>query len=78
MSNKESVMTDEDGYKKIVDNISSSFVMIGEELINPSFIISITKCQDIMFNDYVSEREPYQKIIGHVDYDRGIYVIDES
>jgi hypothetical protein len=41
MSNKESVMTDEDGYKKIVDNISSSFVMIGEELINPSFIISI-------------------------------------
>jgi len=77
LSNKESVLTDEEGYKKLLDNISSNFVIIGDEVINPSFISSITKINDYLFDNYIYDRTPKRKLVGHIDDTTRTYVIDK-
>lgn len=47
MSNKNDVYINKEDYKKLLENMNNSFVLLGDELINPSFIISITRQIDI-------------------------------
>jgi hypothetical protein len=75
LSNKTNVFISEEEYIKLVNNIDKNFVLLGNEMINPSFIISVTK--DINWNDSLpAPREPQKRIIGHIDKERGVYVID--
>ena len=55
LSNKKSIFIDEENYQKLLDNISANFVILNGEVVNPSFITSITK--DNSFHDSPSPRE---------------------
>lgn len=77
LSNKVTVYTDEDGYVKLLENISSNFVILNGEVVNPSFIVSITKELDWGTNEpslYVPT--PNMRLKGHIDEKTRKYVID--
>ena len=76
LSNKESVYVDEEGYVKLLENISSNFVILNGEVVNPSFIVSITK--EMVFDDKPSfyAPKPNMRLKGHIDEESRTYVID--
>lgn len=76
LSNKESVFVDEAGYVKLLENISSNFVILNGEVVNPSFIVSITK-QEI-WDDSPSfyAPKPNMRLKGHIDDATRTYIID--
>jgi len=79
MSNKESVAIDEEQYAKLISNVDKNFVLLGNEMVNPSFIVSVTKINDWAFGGSSSYIEkPKKKITGHIDEERGVYVIDSE
>ena len=76
LSNKECVYVDEYGYTKLLENISSNFVILNGEVVNPSFIISITK--EVNFDSEPSfyAPKPNMKLKGHIDDKTRTYIID--
>ena len=76
MSNRESILTNKEMVDKLLANISSNFVILGDEIVNPSFIVSITKEFDIEENHHSIKKASKYKQIGHMDDARNSYVID--
>lgn len=79
LNNKDVVHVDEEGYKKLLENINSNFVILNDEVINPAYIVSITKVNEWLFANSSSatlSEEP-KKIKGHIDHEKRTYVIDE-
>lgn len=77
LSNKTSVLIDVENYGKLLENISSNFVILNGEVVNPSFIVSIIKenCWDdepTMFR----ASKPNMKLVGHIDEETRTYIID--
>ncbi len=76
LSNKVDVYINEEGYVKLLENISSNFVILNGEVVNPSFIVSITK--DFMFDSTPSfyAPSPNKRLVGHIDEERNVYIVD--
>lgn len=78
LNNKESISIDEEGYKKLLENINSNFVILNGEVVNPSYIVSITKIPEVIFGNSSSYQlsKPRMKMIGHTDPVTRTYIID--
>lgn len=76
LNNKVNVYIDEEGYTKLLENISSNFVILNGEVVNPSYIVSITK--DMFWDDAPSfyAPKPNMRLKGHIDDKTRTYVID--
>ena len=77
MSNKESVVINEENYTKLINNVDKNFVLLGNELVNPSFIVSVTKIMAWEESVFRVTEKP-KRIKGHIDRERGVYVIDSE
>ncbi len=75
LSNKEDVYVKEEQYKSILESMNNNFVLIGEELINPSFIISITK---VTLSSVPTKYLPKEEMEGYIDEKRGVFVVTKS
>lgn len=76
MSSKERVVIDEVDYEKLLRGMhSGSFVQLKNAVINPSFISHITPVSE---KQALEVEAPQGTLKGHVDLERGVYVVTEE
>ncbi len=59
LSNKEEIFIDQDDYKKIIENINNKFIVVGDQMFNTAFVVSITR--DKRF-DFISSHSTPKEI----------------
>lgn len=75
LSNRQEIALDEQDYKKLLQGMDSgSFVRLKKAIINPSYIMAILPIKQ---SEALGEEIP-QRIKGHVDEEKGVYVVDQE
>ena len=76
LSNKESIILDEDDFKKLVAGMNSgSFVKLKKAIINPSFLVTVLP---VKYNLAVKEIIPERVIEGYIDEETGVYKVTKD
>lgn len=67
------IIIDQIDYKKLVENLSESFVKMKKGVVNPSFIVSIYPISE----KRALEGETVPREDGYLDEERGVYVVNK-
>lgn len=67
LSNKTEVEIDQDDFEKVQLNISSgNLIKVKRAILNPSFVVAIIPII----------KQETKKTTGHIDYEKGVYIVD--
>lgn len=69
LSNKTNIEIDQSDFEKIKrESVTGNFIQVKKGIVNPSFIIAIVPI----------EKDGVRKIEGHIDEEKGVYVIESE
>lgn len=76
LSNKETVIIDQEDFDKLGMAMNTgSFVKLKNAIVNPSYISHVFP---ISQKEALENESPERKIVGHVDEERGVYVVEQD